>query len=112
METRARILLLTALLLPLTGCASLHWPWSRDRDRTAAEEPAPEQEEPDARSAPPKVIEPEVARRKIKVNRIDTDNIELGGYYGILSIEDFGTNTLVGVRAAYHVTEDLFFEAD
>jgi outer membrane beta-barrel protein len=111
METRARLLLLTALMLPLTGCASLHWPWSRDRDRARAEEPAPD-DEAETVVTPPKVIEPEVQRRKVKVNRIDSENVEVGGYYGILSIEDFGTNTLVGVRAAYHVTEDLFFEAD
>jgi outer membrane beta-barrel protein len=112
METRARILFLTALLaLPLAGCASLQWPWSRDRDRARAEEPAPE-DEAEARTTPPKVIEPEVQRRKVKVNRIDSENVEVGGYYGILSIEDFGTNSLIGVRAAYHVTEDLFFEAD
>ncbi len=110
METRARILLLTALLLPLTGCASLHWPWSRDRDRAAAEEPVAE-DEATTSAAPPKVIEPEVERRKIKVNRIDTENVELGGYYGALSIEDFGTNPVTGIRAAFHVTEDLFFEA-
>jgi outer membrane beta-barrel protein len=29
-----------------------------------------------------------------------------------LSIEDFGTGNVYGVRAAYHVTEDLFFEAN
>jgi outer membrane beta-barrel protein len=110
METRARVLLLTALLLPLTGCASLHWPWSRDRDRARAEEPAPE-DEATTDTAPPTVIEPVVERRKIKVNKVDAENIEVGGYYGILSIEDWGTNPLMGVRAAYHVTEDLFFEA-
>jgi outer membrane beta-barrel protein len=111
METRARVLLLTALLLPLTGCASLHWPWSRDRDRAAAEEPVAADDEVSASTTPPKVIEPTVERRKIKVNKIDAENIELGGYYGALSIEDFGTNPLTGVRAAFHVTEDLFFEA-
>jgi outer membrane beta-barrel protein len=110
METRARVLLLTALLLPLTGCASLHWPWSRDRARAAAEEPVAA-DEVTANEAPPKVIEPTVERRKIKVNKIDAENIELGAYYGALSIEDFGTNPLTGVRAAFHVTEDLFFEA-
>ena len=109
METRARILLLTALLLPLSGCASLHWPWSRDRAARAEE---PEREEPDARTTPPKVIEPEVQRRKVKVNRIDAENVEVGGYYGILSIEDFGTNPVYGVLAAYHVTEDFFFQAE
>jgi outer membrane beta-barrel protein len=110
METRARILLLTAVLLPLTGCASLTWPWSRDR-AALAEEPLPE-DEVETRTTPPKVIEPEVQRRKVKVNRIDSENVEVGGYYGILSIEDFGTNPLIGIRAAYHVTEDVFLQAD
>jgi outer membrane beta-barrel protein len=114
METRARVLLLTALLLPLGGCASLQWPWSRDRDRAAAEEPltAAEEEEESTSEAPPRVIEPEVERRKVKVNRIDAENIEVGGYYGALSIEDFGTNPVTGLRAAFHVTEDIFFEAN
>ena len=113
MESRARVLLLTALLLPLAGCASLHWPWSKDRDRAAAEEPVAttEGEEP-ADAAPPKVIEPVVERRNVKVNRIDAENIEVGPYYGSLSIEDFGTNPVYGARAAFHVTEDIFFEAN
>jgi len=108
METRARVLLLTALLLPLAGCAWL--PWSGD-DQAAAEEPAVI--EPDAAEGPPpSVIEPEVARREVKVGAIDAENIELGAYFGALSIEDFGTNNVYGVRAAYHVTEDFFFEAN
>ena len=110
METRARVLLLTALLLPLGGCASLHWPWQK-ADATAAEEPVAS-EETDDNAAPPRVIEPEVERRKVKVNRIDAENIEVGAYYGALSIEDFGTNPVYGIRAAYHVTEDFFFEAN
>jgi outer membrane beta-barrel protein len=108
METRARVLLLTALLLPLAGCAWL--PWAGD-DRAAAEEPAVvEADETDA--PPPSVIEPEVARREVKVAAIDAENIEVGAYFGALSIEDFGTNNVYGVRAAYHVTEDFFFEAN
>jgi len=47
----------------------------------------------------------------VKVNRIDAENIELGAFYGALSIEDFGTNPVYGIRAAFHVTEDVFFEA-
>jgi outer membrane beta-barrel protein len=87
----------------------MHWPWSGKQSRAAAEEPAePSAEEPSA--VPPRVIEPEVERRKIKVAKIDSDNIELGGYYGSLSIEDFGTNPVWGVTAAYHVTEDIFFQ--
>jgi outer membrane beta-barrel protein len=110
METRARVLLLTALLLPLTGCASLHWPWSGD-DQAAAEEPVAVEADETA-GPPPSVIEPEVARRSVKVGAIDAENIEVGGYFGALSIEDFGTNNVYGIRAAYHVTEDFFFEAN
>jgi outer membrane beta-barrel protein len=113
METRARVLLLAALLLPLSGCASLRWPWSKARDQVAAEEPVSAgASEPDENQAPPKVVEPTVERRKIKVNKIDAENIEVGGYYGALSIEDFSTNPVTGIRAAYHVTEDIFFEAN
>jgi outer membrane beta-barrel protein len=58
------------------------------------------------------VIDPQVARRTIKVPRIDNENIEIGGVFGALSIEDFGTNPVYGVTAAYHVTEDFFFQAE
>lgn len=57
------------------------------------------------------VIKPEVDRRKIKVPRIDTENFELGAYVGTLSVEDFGANTVTGVRFDYHITEDFFLEA-
>jgi outer membrane beta-barrel protein len=34
----------------------------------------------------------------------------VGVYGGLMSVEDFGTNAVAGVRVAYHVTEDLFVE--
>ena len=84
METRIRILLLSAACSALlTGCASLR-NWSRPRRSREASRP---QEQADAAGrqrrcrtqAPPRVIEPEVARRKIKVPKIDTENFEIGG---------------------------------
>ncbi len=54
------------------------------------------------------VREPE--RREIKVDDIDSENFEIGAYGGVLNVQDFGTNTVYGVRAAYHVTEDFFLE--
>lgn len=54
------------------------------------------------------VREPE--RRDVKVDAIDSENWEIGVYGGLMSVEDFGTNGVVGVRLAYHVTEDLFVE--
>ncbi len=56
------------------------------------------------------VIEPEVDRREIKIPRIDTENFELGVYAGTLSVEDFGSNSVKGIRFDYHITEDFFLE--
>lgn len=54
------------------------------------------------------VREPE--RRDVDVDALDSENFEIGAYGGIMQIEDFGSDTVVGVRAAYHVTEDFFVE--
>jgi outer membrane beta-barrel protein len=97
------------VLAPLGGCASLHWPWHR-KPAVAAEAPADQAEAPAA--VAPRVIDPQVDRRKIKVPKINSKDVEFGAYYGALSIEDFGTNPVAGVRAAFHVTEDFFFEAN
>ncbi len=117
METGIRLLLLSALLT-LSGCASFHnWIERRHERRDEAREETQEQAAQaaageDADQAPPHVIDPEVERRKVKVPKIDSQNVELGGVFGALSIEDFGTNPVYGVMAAYHVTEDFFFQAE
>ena len=54
------------------------------------------------------VREPE--RREVKVDDIDSENFEIGAYGGILDVQDFGSNPVYGIRAAYHVTEDFFLE--
>lgn len=112
MESGLRILLLSALVA-LTGCSTVrNW---LDRDEPRQEETQDEAAQAaadEAEEAPPRVIEPEVERRRIKVARIDTENVEVGGVFGALSIEDFGTNPVYGVTAAYHVTEDFFFQAE
>ncbi len=54
------------------------------------------------------VREPE--RREVKIDRLDNENFEIGAFGGVLSIEDFGSDLVYGVRAAYHITEDLFVE--
>ena len=63
----------------------------------------------DADSQP--LIDPELDRRDIKEDRIDTEDFEIGVFGGAMSVEDFGTNFVYGVRGAYHVTEDIFVEA-
>lgn len=57
------------------------------------------------------VIQPELDRRVYTEADIDTEDFEIGAFAGIMSIEDFGSNPVYGVRAAYHVTEDFFVEA-
>jgi outer membrane beta-barrel protein len=112
METGIRILLLS-VVLALSGCASIRNWLDRDEPKEDTSAQADTQADADdAGAAPPRVIEPQVTRRTVKVPRIDTENIEIGGVFGALSIEDFGTNPVYGVTAAYHVTEDFFFQAE
>ncbi len=117
METGIRVLLLTVALALLPGCASVrnwfHGKHAASSTDTQAGSPsgASGATGPDE-GTPPRVIEPQVERRTIKVPRIKSSNIELGAFYGALSIEDFGTNADYGITAAYHITEDFFFQGE
>lgn len=113
MESGIRILLLTAVLAALPGCASVrNWFHGRPPPQSESGTQGDSATQGADQSNPPQVIEPEVARRKVTVPRIKSSNIELGLDYGALSIEDFGTNPVYGLTAAYHVTEDFFFQAE
>jgi outer membrane beta-barrel protein len=124
METAARMLLLKPLRVVtlavvltslLSGCSLWRKVFGDDdqqEQRQSAIEAAAEEAEEDEDAAPPRVIEPNVARRKIKTPRIDNENWEIGGGMGFLSIDDFGTNSLYGAQFTFHVTEDVFFRAD
>jgi outer membrane beta-barrel protein len=104
MEGRLRILLVTLALAALPGCAL----W-RSEDAPAPADDAPTVEaEPKSNTEP--VISPQVERRDIKRPKIDTEDFEIGPYVGVLSIEDFGSNSVYGARLAYHLTEDFFLE--
>jgi len=50
----------------------------------------------------PTIIEPQVNRREVKTPKIKAKDFEIGGYFGALSIQDFGDQPVYGVRAAYH----------
>ena len=97
MEIRLSSVLLAAALL--SGCGWFHR-GEKAPTQVVAEEPQGE----------PSIVEPQVNRRVVKTPKIKAKDFELGGYFGALSIQDFGTNPVYGVRAAYHVSEDIFLE--
>jgi len=109
MERRIRFLLLIGALGALTGCTTVRGWFHRTPSGTAQSNAAAEQT---ADQAPPRVIEPEVARRKVTVPRIKSSDWEVGLQYGALSIEDFGTQPSYGATVAYHISEDFFFQAE
>src|ERR1700733_13613465 len=98
METRLCSVLLAAALL--AGCSWFHR-GEQAPTQIVAEEP----------QAEPSIIEPQVNRREGKTPKIKAKDFEVGAYFGALSIQDFGVNPVYGVRAAYHVSEDIFPEA-
>lgn len=57
------------------------------------------------------VISPDIERRRIDEDKIDSENIEVGFFAGVLSFEDFGSNDVYGARLAFAVTEDFFLES-
>ena len=73
-----------------------------------AAEPDPEQGADDDIGS---IFNPKVERREVDREAINTENWEIGAFYGIISIEDFGSTEIIGARVAYHVTEDFFIES-
>ncbi len=63
-----------------------------------------------ASSPSEQVIVPDLKRRISDKPNIDSQDFEVGAYYGILSIQDFGSNSVIGATLTYHVTEDNFIE--
>ena len=101
MESRIRVLFLITLVVMLSGCAATKNLFGFGRD-----------EAPSPTSGPPgQVIDPEVERREVKEPAIDREDFEVGAFTGLMSIEDFGSDAVYGVRLAYHVTEGFFVEA-
>ena len=97
MESRIQRIFLIGILL-ITAVAT-SWSANADEVETADDDELG------------KIITPDVKRRTIKESDLDTENFELGLYYGLLTIEDFGTNEVSGFSFAYHITERFFTEA-
>ncbi len=101
MESRIRVLFLITIVITHSGCAATKSLFGFEQERVA----------PPTSEAPGQVISPEVERREVKEPKIDTEDFEVGGFVGLMSIEDFGSEIVYGARFAYHVTEGFFVEA-
>ena len=97
MEIRLGSIFLAAALL--SGCGWFHR-GEKPQNQVVVDEPQGE----------PTIIEPQVTRREVKTPKIKAKDLEIGAYFGALSIQDFGVNPVYGARAAYHISEDLFLE--
>lgn len=71
---------------------------------------AQEDDEEEGDSVLDQIITPDLERREIDDDILDNEDFEVGLYAGVLSFEDFGSNSAAGIRFAYHVTEDIFLE--
>jgi outer membrane beta-barrel protein len=68
----------------------------------AKAEDLPREEEP--------IIKPPVEEKKVNEAKIDTEYLEIGPFYGVYATDGFGASGVYGLRLAYHLTEDVFFE--
>lgn len=64
----------------------------------------------DASATPVQVIEPDIKPRSISEADLDTEFFEVGAFAGMLSIDNFSTEPVYGVSAAFHATEDFFLQ--
>lgn len=92
MESRFQRLILASLLVLTCGSA---WAQDGSEDEQVLED----------------IISPDIERREIDEDKIDFELIEIGFLGGVMSIEDFGTSDVYGLRVGLFVTEDVFIEA-
>jgi len=64
---------------------------------------------PDELELEPLVVR-EPDRRQVDVDKLDSENWEFGAYGGLMNVDNFGTEPVYGVRAAYHISESYFVE--
>lgn len=57
------------------------------------------------------VIVPEVERREVKLPRFPSKDFEIGVFAGTYATQNFGASAIAGLKAGYHITEDVFVEA-
>lgn len=58
------------------------------------------------------LIPSDLERPEYVVPKIDTENFEIGAFVAAMNFEDFNTQAVKGASIAYHVSEDVFLEAN
>ncbi len=99
METRFQHILLAASLLGALTCFSTSVFAADEKEKNNDGELG-------------KIITPDIERRHIKEADLDSEDIEVGLYTGVLNVEDFGSNMVAGVSFSYHITEDFFAQVN
>ena len=56
------------------------------------------------------LIQPKIERVEFDESLIDAEDFEISIYAGMLSIEDFGVNSISGLKFAYHINESYFVQ--
>ncbi|CBL46155.1 Hypothetical protein HDN1F_25720 [gamma proteobacterium HdN1] len=54
--------------------------------------------------------EPQIIRTEFQEDAIDSENFEVGAFFGQMATERLGTNNMLGLGLAWHASEDFFFE--
>jgi outer membrane beta-barrel protein len=57
------------------------------------------------------VVDPKVDRRDVRVPKFPSKDFEIGAFVGTYSTQNFGSSAVAGLKAGYHITEDIFVEA-
>ena len=58
------------------------------------------------------LVQPQIERAQFDESMIDVDDFEITIFTGILSIEDFGVNSVTGFKLGYHVNENIFVQLE
>ena len=99
MENRIKLFLLTVIATPVLSAIALNCNAQQSDD-----------DEEQGSSVLDQIITTDLERRTIEDDVIDNEDFEIGLFAGVMSFEDFGSNSVAGIRIAYHVTEDFFLE--
>ena len=87
---------LMPLLFIILGASGMHSVYGQETFLEQVEEP---------------LIQPEMERTPFDEAKINTNDFLISVFTGMLSVEDFGSNYVIGGRLSYYVNEDFFVEA-